>query len=78
MVLLNPEVMLTTVLRTFFCNDLNPAGVILSSRGTGMMRVFHRELMRGQAVQNAAIALFLALLLVLTLSVWHGLGTLAS
>lgn len=41
-----------------------------------MMRVFHRQLMRGHAVQNAAIALFLTLLLVLAISVWHGLGTL--
>jgi hypothetical protein len=42
-----------------------------------MMRVFHRQMMRGHTVQNAAIALFLGLLLVLTISVWHGLGTLA-
>jgi len=40
------------------------------------MRVFHRELMRGHFEQNAAIVLFLAL--VLTVSVWHGLGSLAS
>ncbi len=43
-----------------------------------MMRVFHRELMRGHLEQNAAIVLFLALLLVLTVSVWQGLGSLAS
>jgi hypothetical protein len=43
-----------------------------------MMRVFHRELMRGPFAQNAAIFLFLALLLVLTISVWQGLGSLAS
>ena len=42
-----------------------------------MMRIFHRELMRGPLAQNAAILLFLGLLLVLTLSVWHGLGTLS-
>lgn len=43
-----------------------------------MMRVFHRELMRGPTAQSAAIVLFLALLLVLTISVWQGLGMLAS
>ncbi len=43
-----------------------------------MMRVFHRDLMRGHFAQSAAIVLFLALLVVLTASVWHGLGTLPS
>lgn len=43
-----------------------------------MMRVFHRELMRGHIAQGAAIVLFLGLLLVLTVSVWQGLGMLAS
>ena len=43
----------------------------------GMMRVFHRELMRGPLAQNAAILLFLGLLVVLTISVWSGLGSLA-
>jgi hypothetical protein len=43
-----------------------------------MMRVFHRDLMRGHFAQNVAILLFLGLLLVLTISVWHGLGSLAS
>ena len=43
-----------------------------------MRRVFHRDLMRGHTVQRAAILLFLGLLLVLTLSVWQGFGTLRS
>ena len=43
-----------------------------------MMRVFHRQLMRGPVVQNAAIALFLGLVLILTASVWLGIGALAS
>ncbi|HLK49493.1 MAG TPA: hypothetical protein VKT49_15230 [Bryobacteraceae bacterium] len=42
-----------------------------------MMRVFHRKLARGPFAQNAAIALFLALIVVLTVSVWQGLGALA-
>jgi hypothetical protein len=42
-----------------------------------MTRVFHRELTRGSLVQGAAIALFIGLVLVLTVSVWQGLGTLA-
>lgn len=42
-----------------------------------MMRVFHRELMRGPLAQRAAILLFVALLLALTVSVWQGLGTLS-
>ena len=42
-----------------------------------MMRVFHRELMRGHVVQNAAIALFLGLLAILTASVLDGIGSLA-
>lgn len=43
-----------------------------------MTRVFHRELMRGHKAQNSAIALFVGLLLVLTVSLWHGLRTLVS
>ncbi len=42
-----------------------------------MTRVFHRDLMRGHKAQKAAIALFVGLLLVLTVSLWQGLGTLA-
>lgn len=42
-----------------------------------MTRVFHRELMRGPRAQGAAIALFVGLLLILTVSIWQGLGTLA-
>ena len=47
--------------------------------GAGLLiRVFHRDLMRGRVAQSAAIVLFWGLLVVLTASVWHGLGTLAS
>jgi hypothetical protein len=34
--------------------------------------------MRGPKVQGAAILLFLGLLVILSVSVWHGFGTLAS
>lgn len=34
--------------------------------------------MRGHIAQGAAIVLFWGLLMVLTVSVWHGLGTLPS
>jgi hypothetical protein len=43
-----------------------------------MMRVLHRNLMRGHIAERAAIVLFWGLLMVLTVSVWHGLGTLPS
>lgn len=42
-----------------------------------MTRVFHRDLMRGRRAQTAAIVLFFGLIVVLTASVWHGLGSLA-
>jgi hypothetical protein len=65
-----------------FRNGPGRRRVILISRrlegGAAMTRVFHRDLMRGRVVQNAAIALFLGLLLILTASVWHGIGSLAS
>jgi hypothetical protein len=43
-----------------------------------MMRVLHRNLKRGPIAQGAAIVLLWGLLMVLTVSVWHGLGTLPS
>lgn len=43
-----------------------------------MMRVLHRDLMRGPIAEGAAIVLFWGLLTVLTVAVWHGLGTLPS
>ena len=43
-----------------------------------MMRVLHKDLMRGHVAQRAAILLFLGLVVVLMVSVWHGFGTLAS
>ena len=68
--------------RVIFRNGPASGRVILISRvqegNTAMMRVFHRELMRGPVVQNAAIALFLGLLTILTASVWLGIGALVS
>ena len=65
------------VLGSFFVtHKMDPALFLSAESGAGMMRVFHRELMRGPLAQNAAILLFLGLLLVLTISVWQGLGSL--
>jgi hypothetical protein len=49
-----------------------------AGRNLVMKRVLHKELMRGPKIQGAAILLFLGLLVILSVSVWHGFGTLAS
>jgi hypothetical protein len=41
-----------------------------------MQRLLHRDLMRGQLAQKAAILLLTGLLLVLLASFYHGLATL--
>jgi hypothetical protein len=48
----------------------------VTSWQSGMRRVFHKDLMRGRVAQRAAILLFLGLLMVLAVSVLHGVHTL--
>ena len=43
-----------------------------------MRRIIHRDLMRGQAAQRAAIVLLMGLLLVLAASVLHGVFALSA